>query len=482
MPPVIPPAIPTVRPTVIPPVIPQVRPEIELLKFIKDYVNNKKAFNAYFYNRENNPGRLNKITHNLNLYGDAALEILNSDNLDPEIINNIRDPDLNQNGTYALLLYIMQSGHTDMMELYPTFINPYVTDDMLIDIARQMYEEHEDINLAVRKDYAGNQYIEKFNGAIRDMIDYPENFPNVKTYFDKKFPIAEDFSREDSDMLVLLMNKYYTMNKKYRDMDRMASITKKGRYLEYILKFYKNTIISILNNPAFDLTLIDQIDKDNLVLDMTMSALDSHNEDILNAYLKLTNSYFPDDIFAKIKEKSDNRENNQYDRYLLNGSVMKNLEKKLKPMMVSNVAVAVRNLRNKNVFNGYNEDKTIKTVGVPDNIQADILSFLYGDEESDKKSRDKVAQQINEGEQTNDENEQSKNKKKSFIKIQSSNPKQHETVLSDALKNIQTMPPREKSPPNNSSSNALAKGKRRTRRRRTKRTRTKRRRTNRRRK
>ncbi len=423
-----------------------------LLNSIKQYVDTTKAFNSYVYNRENDRERLREMSEKLSLYGDAVLEILNSDN-SREIINdmnNIIDPALNKNGTYALLLYIIESGHTDMMELYPTILNPHVTDDMLMNIAIQIYLENEDINLAVRNDYIGNQNIENFTGFIQDMKNYPENFPNVFTYFDKKFPITHDFSRQDSARLVSLMNEYYVKNKKIADWDRAGIRNNRGkRYFEYELPFYKNTIISILNNPEFDLTLIDQKDKDDLVLDMVMSTLDTGNQEILNAYLNLTNLYLPDDIFAKIKEKSDTRENNQYDRLLLKGYRMKNLEKKLQPILVSNVAVAVRNLRNKNVFNGYNEDKTIKTVGVPDYPQANILGFLYGDQESVKKS--------------NDEDEEENNEKKSFIKIQSSNPKQYDTLLSNTFKNINIKPSRENPQTENSSSSSSALGGRRSR-------------------
>jgi hypothetical protein len=182
---------------------------------------------------------------------------------------------------------------------------------------------------------------------------------------------------------------------------------------------------------------------------MVMSTLDTGNQEILNAYLNLTNLYLPDDIFAKIKEKSDTRENNQYDRLLLKGYRMKNLEKKLQPILVSNVAVAVRNLRNKNVFNGYNEDKTIKTVGVPDYPQSNILGFLYGDEESVKKS--------------NVEDEEANYEKKPFIKIKSSNPKQYDTLLSNTFKNINIMPSMENPQTENSSSSSSALGGRRTR-------------------
>ena len=105
-------------------------------------------------------------------------------------------------------------------------------------------------------------------------------------------------------------------------------------------------------------------------------------------------------------------------------------------------------------------------MGVPDNIQADILGFLYGHEQNSKKSTNGVEQPNDEDGEINDEDgeindeevlnhvvQQPNNKKNSFIRIQSSKPKQYETVLSNMLENIKTMPSR--SEKNSSSSSAL---------------------------
>jgi hypothetical protein len=280
----------------------------KIVEFIKKY--------NYLIDETKNSSYLHeekiKYARQANDYKQRILSILKNPDFDLSI--------LNEEDRYELLLNIIEQddepgslNYIYITSAYLNIYNPYVTENILMRIFDA---------LPNKKFFDGN-----FTMILKYMKSRQRNLPNIKNFLEDKLNIVDTFTSNDSPKLIELIETYINLNdkKKYSSRDFPKH--------EFKANYYKNTIISILNNPQLDLSIINDviINKDtakNGTFFLLLYIIASGNTEIINAYTNIQNPYITDDILTNISNVIRSSNNSQSVNFLNNtiGKMKQNKE------------------------------------------------------------------------------------------------------------------------------------------------------------
>ena len=214
--------------------------------------------------------KINKTNNSVkkDLYSTVIVSILNDDHFD---LSKINEKD------QAYLLYqIMKTYYDDIIDAYVNVENPYITEKILMSIIGKIHPYNEDLFS-----------IDDFINTIDKMKERKENFPNIKNFLEDRLNIVETFTSEDTPKIIDLI----------KEKILLKNLGGHGNELKSI--YYKNTIDYILENKQLDLSKINETDDKYLLL---MYVIESDDNKILDAYLKLRNTGLTDEMLERVKK------------------------------------------------------------------------------------------------------------------------------------------------------------------------------------
>ena len=211
-------------------------------------------------------------------YSNTIASILNNPQFDLSKIN--------EEDQFKLLFNVMKSYNKNILTAYTTIPNPYITEKNIMDIIEL---------IRVNNGYANSSNMEfyEFTYAIDKMKREKANFPNIKNFLEDKLNIVDTFTSQDTPKIIDMINIYNKIDGPIYNVDL--------RNLNEIKKiYYKNTIISILNNPQFDLSKMNEEDKFKLLLYI----IQTDNDKITDTYLKLRNTGLTEKMIKRAESRS----------------------------------------------------------------------------------------------------------------------------------------------------------------------------------
>jgi hypothetical protein len=217
------------------------------------------------------------------------ISILNNPALNLEIIDKMEPPsykryqDIKRSVTADLLYEILSTGDDEIIDPYLNLYNPYLTSDILINVRRFMVYEIGQENMI--------KNLNTFISMIQKIELKKENFPNLQNFWEKKLDMADNFERDrDISILLTLIDNYNKTKTRLTENYNLYY----SYFLPDELTFYKNTILSILNNPNLDLGTGSHY----LIL---RGIAQMNDNDVITAYLNNPTLYISDKELAHEK-------------------------------------------------------------------------------------------------------------------------------------------------------------------------------------
>jgi len=202
-------------------------------------------------------------------------------------------------GVSSLLFCVIISDNEEITNAYLNLEHPELTDIDLLDVRKGIIQEITRIRKIHNLDI---NYLDKYTEIIEKMKLVPQNFPNIINIENPLLGITENFTGDESYLLVKFLNiiNYY----KYSIQDA-TNLHDREIYINEV-KEYKKATISILSNPNLDLDVINNtpsIDPPTLKLFFLIVII--VDNDFTNLYLNLMNPYLTDDGLIDLKESID---------------------------------------------------------------------------------------------------------------------------------------------------------------------------------
>ena len=233
----------------------------ELIDFLKKYISTDT------YKRDQ-----------IDLYENKILSILNDEEFDLS--------EINEEDQFKLLFNVLKSYNNNILKAYIKLPNPNITEKTMMDIMEKSVDNP--VNSLNVQNY-------QFTYAIDMMKNNKQNFPNIKNFLEDRLNIAETFTSEDTPKLIELLNMYIKLSTDINSNVRRLNIIKEV--------YYRNTIEYILNNPQFDLSKINEEDRNKLLFNV----MKSYNNNIITAYTTIPNPYITEQMLIDFMEKINNR-------------------------------------------------------------------------------------------------------------------------------------------------------------------------------
>ena len=208
------------------------------------------------------------------LYENKILSILNDEKFDLSDITNQEDQ-------FNLLFNVLKSYNNNILKAYIKLPNLNITEKNMLDIIEKRVDSPAN---------SLNLELYQFTDAINMMKQNKENFPNIKNFLEDRLNIAETFTSEDTPKLIELLNIYIRLSNDINPNVRRLNIIKEV--------YYRNTIEYILNNPQFDLSKINEEDRNKLLFNV----MKSYNNNIITAYTTIPNPYITEKNIMDIIE------------------------------------------------------------------------------------------------------------------------------------------------------------------------------------
>jgi len=212
------------------------------------------------------------------LYENKILSILNDEEFDLS--------EINEEDQFKLLFNVLKSYNNNILKAYIKLPNPNITEKTMMDIMEQSVDNP--VNSL-------NVHSYQFTYAIDMMKNNKQNFPNIKNFLEDRLNIVDTFTSEDIPKLIELLNMYIKLSTDINPNVRRLNMIKEV--------YYKNTIESILNNPQFDLSKINEEDRNKLLFNV----MKSYNNNIITAYTTIPNPYITEQMLIDFMEKINNR-------------------------------------------------------------------------------------------------------------------------------------------------------------------------------
>ena len=228
------------------------------------------------------------------LYSNVILSILNDEEFDLSILNEADQA--------HVLFEIMKTYDDDIINAYVNIQNPYITEKNIMYIIRKIHPFDENDIFS----------IDVFLNTIDKMKEKKENFPNIKNFLEGKLNIVDTFTSEDTYKIIELIKEYISLKNRGGYGNKLKAI------------HYKNTIDYILENKQLDLSKINQQDDKYTLL---LYVIESKNDKILDAYLKLRNTGLTDEMIEKVKQSLRLEHIDYYNKFIY--EIKPKLENKL---------------------------------------------------------------------------------------------------------------------------------------------------------
>jgi hypothetical protein len=232
----------------------------------------------------------NKLKNDLEPLKSEIISTLNNPALDLGIIDKTKrtsylrsHKDIIDSGTPYILHEILDTRDDNIIDTYLNLYNPYLTSDILTMIRRFMVYELGQENMI--------KNLNTFISMIQKIELKKENFPNLQNFWEKKLDMADNFERDrDISILLTLIDNYNKTKTRLTENYNLYY----SYFLPDELTFYKNTILSILNNPNLDLGTGSHY----LIL---RGIAQMNDNDVITAYLNNPTLYISDKELAHEK-------------------------------------------------------------------------------------------------------------------------------------------------------------------------------------